>query len=370
MNKEINWCNYNPSINEREYLLDAYDSGWVSTGKYNNLYELKLESIFKKSNKMLGVSNGTAALQLAFNTLDVKPGDEIIVPSFGFQAAANVLILMGAVPVFCDVDLVSFNQTFKHIHEKITKKTKGIVLIHNYGLPVKETIDICNFAKKNDLWVVEDCAEAWFSIINDDYVGSYGDIATWSTHAAKTLSTGEGGVVSINNSELVEKAIQIRSHGLVKADDNYLHKLPGNNYRMSNLHAAIGYAQIESFENIIKLRRFVNSTYYKFLSNKTNINLQTNDECLFKDLWAVAVLIPNKERSDVIDFMKKNNIDVRPGFYVHSTLPYGDESSHCNNSFDIYKNIIVLPCSYNLNEIEIKYICDNLVLGIQNARCL
>lgn len=363
---EVSWCDFNIVGKEREYLIEAFDSGWVSGGAFVDRYEAALKALLADTGEVLSVSNGTAALQLAFLTLDVKPGDEVIVPAFCFQAAANVLIQLGVTPIYCDIDGKTLNQRIAEMKRLSSERTVGVVVVYNYGMPTPDICAISEWCRESGYWLVEDCAEAWFVEGPDRMLGRYGDIATWSTHAAKTISTGEGGVVAVNRPDLVNKAIQFRSHGLVGADRHYQHALPGNNFRMSNLHASIGLAQIEQYHEIVTDRRRVNKAYFDLLSSQPFISLQTSDFDVFKDLWAVVVNINfsalNITRDQCSDLLKAKGIATRPGFYPVSTLSYGSRcESNTPIADSVHRNLLVLPCSYRLTKGQIAYVCKTLL---------
>ena len=240
---KIEWSSFSPVGNEAQYLQDAFASGWISAGGYVEKLKSELDRVYAGS-RSFAVSNGTSALQLAFQTLGVKPGDQVIVPAFCFQAAGNVLSQLGAIPVFCDVNSMTWNQTVETIRRANTGKVVGIVIVHNYGRAAPSE-EIATWAKANGLWVIEDCAEAWFTTYRNRFVGQFGDVATFSMHATKTIASGEGGVVMINDKALTEKVRLLRSHGLDRSKTHYMHELAGNNYRLSNLLCAVAYGQLE-----------------------------------------------------------------------------------------------------------------------------
>jgi perosamine synthetase len=368
----INWSNFKVVGRELECLVDAFQSGWVSGGPYVIKLEEELERIFQDSTALC-VSNGTSALQLAFQVLSLRPGDEVIVPAFCFQAASNVLHQLGAVPVFSDIDPLNWNQTLQSIGKVRTKKTVGVVVVHNYGASASIS-EISNWSKREGLWLIEDCAESWFTKYDNRFVGQYGEVATFSMHATKTISSGEGGVLLVNDRSLVEKARLMRSHGLNRKTTQYLHECAGNNYRLSNLLAAVGYAQLES-RDVITQKQLRNVEHYRDnLKNHWAISMQISLPSSRDHLWAVAISIWFDglilSRNELIDLLYQLGIETRPGFYPASRLSYNSELSSVNAvvADRLHETIIVLPCSLTLSAEEIKGICNVLIDVLDRSR--
>lgn len=371
--KKIEWSSFNPVGNELRYLQNAFESGWVSGGEYVEKLESALDSIFVGS-KSFAVSNGTSALQLAFQVLSLKTGDHVIVPAFCFQAAANVLRQLGAIPVFCDVSMFSWNQNVETVSRALTSKTVGVVIVHNYGRSAALD-EIVNWAKQKGLWVIEDCAEAWFSKYNGKYLGQFGTISTFSMHATKTISSGEGGIVILNDTSLVDRLKLLRSHGLNRNKVQYFHELPGNNYRLSNLLCAVAYGQLEQRESILKNQRDRMMAYQEFLADHWALSLQQG--ILFSDdnLWAVAVRIKSDllrvSRDDLIQLMLEKGIETRPGFYPASAMAFNGDQELPNEhpvSVAVAREVIVLPCSSRIKRDDIRYICDILKALLEEYR--
>jgi len=369
----ISWSNFRPVGNEEEYLIDALSSGWVSGGSYVSKLHEALESVFTES-KAYAVSNGTSALQLAFQTLGAKIDDEVIVPSFCFQAATNVALQLGLRPIFCDVDRNTWNQSVETIERAVTTNTKGIVVVHNYGVaaPVKA---ICDWAHARDLWVIEDCAEAWFSKHEGLYVGQYGDIATFSMHATKTIACGEGGVVLVNKESLVERASLLRSHGIARTDKHHYHVVPGNNYRLSNLLCAVAFAQFEKRAEILKKQIDNSALFAEILGDHWAIDCQKGLGEIGEDsIWATAVRIKfdklSVSRDVLIEMLAACDIEVRPGFYSVSTLPYvaAETISDANIADSLAENIVVLPTNPSVSENQVREICHELIRLIEANR--
>lgn len=361
--EKIEWSTFRPVGKELEYLTDAFESGWLSGGGYVEKLESSLDSIFVGS-KSFAVSNGTAALQLAFQVLSVKPGDHVIVPGFCFQAAGNVVRQLGAVPVFCDVAMHTWNQDVETISRALTEKTVGVVVVHNYGRSAPSD-EIADWARLKGLWVVEDCAEAWFSKYKGKYLGQFGTVSTFSMHATKTISAGEGGIVLLNDRSLVKRLKLLRSHGLDRSKVQYLHELAGNNYRLSNLLCAVACGQLEQREDILKQQRYRMAAYQDFLGDHWALTLQQGIPFSDDNLWAVGARIKSgllrASRDDLIGLMQERGIETRPGFYPASALAYNDDEGLPNGhpvSVSLSREVIVLPCSSRLDREQIRRVCD------------
>ena len=249
-NFTIPWSKPWINKNDIELVSDAVTSGWVSGGPYVEMFEKELSNYFN-SRPFLTCSNGTASLHLALLSLELSRGDEVILPGYGFMAAANVATLMGLQVRFADILLKDFSIDIESIKKLINKKTKAVVMIHTYGF-VGNAREIQSLCREHDLFLIEDCAEALFSGDDELDAGEYGDISTYSFHATKTITTGEGGAISTRNVKLFNRILLLRSHGMTRQIP-YLHEIAGLNYRLTNLQAALGVSQIAR-SKIIKAR--------------------------------------------------------------------------------------------------------------------
>jgi len=361
--KMISWADINYFGKEVEYVTDALNARSISSsGKYTRQFEQNMCDIFSVEHS-LSTSNGTVALQLAFMALGIKPGDKIIVPAYGFHAATNVLLQMGAELVFCDIDNEHWNQTLRTIKKKYTNDIKGIVLVYNWGAcgDVKEIIE---WSKSKNIWVVEDCAEAWFSKYEDKYLGTYGDIATFSMHAAKTITSGEGGVVITNNNSYYEHMLQIRSHGLFDSKGSYKNVLPGNNFRLSNLHASIACAQTEQYKEILLKQLSRESKYRDILSKSRLVTIQQSNVNSSPEYWATGVKLPIwlvHKRNEIQSILRDRGVDTRTGFCSVNELDYISTVDDIGESNLLSGSIIVLPCSLSLSDNDAEYICNEFL---------
>jgi perosamine synthetase len=352
--------------NEREYVMDALDSTWISGGHYVD----KLESQFvswSSCNSALAVSNGTAALQLAFLGADLCSGDEVIIPGFCFLAAANVALNMGLVPVFADVDPKTWCVTAENIEKVITSKTKAVVTVHTYGnsCEMDKIVDHCSMKK---IAVIEDTAESLGTRYKGQLTGTFGDINTFSFQATKTITTGEGGMVVTNDDALSERMNLYRSHGMGKT--RYFHDVPGLNFRLTNLQAALGCAQFEKIDEIFEARKKVYLRYKEILGSVNGIELQEYTLDVTPVVWVIAVKLSTnfypQGRDEVMNDMKNLNIETRPGFYPPSLMKhiYKVKDSDIPNSTILGSAVICLPSSPNITNQTIDYIC-NTIIGLR-----
>lgn len=241
-----------PVIEDEEIgsVRRVLESGMLAQGEEVKKFEEEFSN-YLGIDYVLGVSNGTSALDLSFKVLGVSNGDEVITTPFSFIASANSILFQGAKPVFADINKKTFNLDPEKVKEKITNKTKAIEVVHLFGQPVNIK-PFQEIAEDHDLYLVEDCAQAHGATYKNKKVGTFGDIATFSLYATKNMTTGEGGLITTNNNKLANKIKKLRNHGQNK---KYLHEELGRNERMTNIEAAIGRKQLKKLENLNQKRR-------------------------------------------------------------------------------------------------------------------
>jgi len=340
--------------NEFKYLTDAFMSSWISSsGKYIEQFE-KSFSTYSDCTYGVSVSNGTAALHLSLVTLGIKEGDEVIIPDLTFAATINAVLHANATPVKVDIEEDSWCIDPKEIEKAITPKTKAIIPVHIYG-QVCDMNAIMNIANKHNLKVIEDCAEAHGAMFNNKKVGSFGDIGCFSFFGNKVITTGEGGMCTTNNPDLDEKMRIYRDHGMSK-DKRYWHDVVGFNYRMTNLQAAIGQAQLERIDDIHKNRQFYEEIYKRIFKDTKGIKFQRNDLLNRKKItWLTSILIEHElDRDTYMQKLKDNGIDARPFFYPLSDMEIYKQ--YCNQPTPITHEIsqkgLNLPTYESLKNIE------------------
>ena len=315
-----------PNITEKEleYVTDAVKSTWISSnGKYIDRFE-SMFADYIGTKHALTVSNGTVALHVALLALGIGPGDEVIVPALTYIATANAVTYTGATPVFTDSEPDTWNMCPDSIERLITPKTKAIIAVHLYGHPC-DMGKINSVAKRNNLYVIEDAAEAIGSEYANEKVGRFGDIATFSFYGNKTITTGEGGMVVTNDDELANKVRLLKGQGMSPVR-RYWFDVIGYNYRMTNMQAAIGCAQMERIEELVAKKRQVASWYDELLSGIKDITLPVEKSYAKNTYWMYSILIDSKsetERDAFMEYLSKNGIDTRPFFYLMTDMmPY------------------------------------------------
>lgn len=354
--KNIPWAQPSLFGHEYEYLKKALESSWLSGGPF--VHELEsLAREYSGSTHCLAVSNGTAAIHLAYLALGLKAGDEIIVPGFCYLAAANIALLMGLCPVFVDVDPETFCVTARNISEAITKKTKLIVVVHTYG-NVCAMDEIMALAKCFKIPVLEDAAESFGSRYKGQQSGTIADIGTYSFHATKTITTGEGGMVLTGRKDLAEKVMLYRTHGVL--GKRYWHEVPGHNFRLTNLQAALGCAQFKKIDQIFKERHRIHAAYQKALKDVKGVTPQNFLPDVEPVLWAfAAVLDPEcfpQGRDHVMAQLAEQGIETRNGFYSANQLEIYSNVKPIPVSDRLAKSVISLPTFPSLKDEQIKII--------------
>lgn len=335
---------------EFEYLMDAFSSTWISSrGAYIDRFESEF-STFCGTKYGVATSNGTVAIHLALEALGIGNGDEVIIPDLTFAATINAVLHANATPVIVDVRESDWTIDPIEIRKAITGKTKAIIPVHVYGQAC-EMDEIMAIAKENNLKVIEDCAEAHGAEYKGKRVGSFGDINTFSFFANKIITTGEGGMCMTNNEELNAKMRRLRDHGM-SPSKKYWHEEVGYNYRMTNLQAAIGCAQLERIEEILNLNKTTEKKYKEVLGEGSGISWQTDFEHKTKVVWLVCGTIEN-ERDLLIQKFREKGIDSRPFFYSLSEMPiYQEYSFSCEVSKEISRKGINLPVKLGLEYNE------------------
>ena len=350
-----------PSLNGNEvnYLNDCITTNWISSkGKYVSKFEKIFEEIHHNY-YALAVSSGTTALHLGLLAMGIKSGDEVIVPDSTFAATINSVIYCDAKPVICEINSISWCIDVNEIRSLISSKTKAIIPVHLYGQPANMS-EIMKIAKEHNLFVLEDCAESIGSKIGKKRVGTYGDCAAFSFFGNKTITTGEGGMILFRNKKNYEFGKLLRDHGMSR-DKKYWHEIVGFNYRMTNLQAAVGVAQMERFEEIIQGKREIFDFYNAnllYLKGITKMPLDSFE--FYNSSWLYTLILDAKiNRNKLINDLNQLGIELRPTFCSLSEMPpYKNykKSLNLENSKLLSKNGISLPSSPTLNKIQLNFI--------------
>ena len=349
---------YQPSLtgNEKKYVNECLDTSWISSkGHFVNDFE-KSFAEFIGVKHATGVCNGTVAIHLAAAALGLGDGDEVICPSFTYIASANPFTQLGCKVVFCDSLADSWQMDPKDVEAKITPATKALMVVHLYGHPANME-SLCQIAKKHHLFLIEDCAEAIGSQYKGKMVGSFGDIACFSFFGNKTITCGEGGMVLCNTDELSERAKHLKGQGVVSYRE-YWHDVVAYNYRMTNIQAAIGLAQLEQAEKFIAAKRQIAKWYMEELSD-TPLVFQKAIGDVTHTFWMISALTKSPEdRVNLRETLKVAGIETRPTFpCVHQMPAYNKRFECLPVAEDLSARGINLPSYPALTHDDVVAIC-------------
>jgi len=312
---------YQPSLtgNERKYVNECLDTTWISSkGKFIGEFEHGFAQ-HTGVRHAAAVCNGTVALHLALVALGIGPGDEVIVPTLTYIASVNAIAYTGATPVFVDSLIDTWQMDPADVERKVSDKTRAIMAVHLYGHPC-EMDALLAIARKHELFLVEDCAEAFGTYYKGVHVGGFGDISTFSFFGNKTITTGEGGMVATNDETLHDRMVHFKGQGLA-AHRQYWHDVIGYNYRMTNICAAIGLAQLEQADAFLKSKRRIAERYrsgfdgmsYSFHEEKSDV---------VHSYWMCSILVDDPAKRDPLRaHLAAKGVETRPVFYPAHTMP-------------------------------------------------
>lgn len=363
---------YKPYLcgNEHKYVNECINSSWISSqGEFINKFE-KAFADYLGIKYALSCSNGTTALHLALLSLGISDGDEVIVPTLTYVATANAISYVGATPVFIDSEPKYFQIDPDKIEQNITKKTKAIIVVHLYG-HASEMEKIVKIAKKYHLFLIEDCAEAIGTKYNDSYVGTFGDIGTFSFFGNKTITTGEGGMVVTNNESLSENIFKLKGQG-TSTTIKYFHDVIGYNYRMTNICCAIGLAQLENVEVILAKKIKIARWYKEALQKIEGISFHEEQEKTLHTHWLASVVVDEPlNRDDLMNHLLAYGIDSRPFFIPMHQLPIHKRDVTLPVAESLSRKGINLPSYPELNKEDIIYITTKIKEFAKNEKsCL
>ncbi|GHN02867.1 GDP-perosamine synthase [Cytophagales bacterium WSM2-2] len=351
-----------PSITQKEidYVTDAVKSTWISSlGKYIDQFESDFAD-FCGTKYAISVSNGTVAIHLALVANGIGAGDEVIVPDLSFVATANAVLHAGATPVFVDIDPFNYCIDPLRIADAITPRTKAIMPVHLYGHPA-DMKSIMKIASRHKLIVIEDAAEAHGAKAYGKTVGNWGKCATFSFYGNKNLTTGEGGMITTNDDTLNLKCRYLRDHAMSK-DKRYWHTEVGFNYRMTNIQAALGCAQLSRIEELMAKRQQLYSWYKRELKDVNGTTLNRTSEWATNSFWLICMEFDGwkneNDRDHFITRLRKAGVDSRPYFYPMSMMPYLSAVTTTPVAYQVYKKGINLPTYFDLKEEDIASIAN------------
>jgi perosamine synthetase len=358
----IPWARPHLFGNEADRMREALLSSWISGGPFVDQLEETIRD-FVGARFACAVSNGTTALHLAYLALGLDADSEIVVPGFAYLGAANVALLCRARPVFAEVDPKTWCLTADAVERVLTPRTKAVVAIHTYGNmcdmdALKALLDGRGIA------LIEDAAESLGSSYNGRQAGVFGTLGTYSFHATKTITTGEGGMVVTDDEKLFERMQLYRSHGMARKARYYWHEVAGHNFRLTNFQAAMGCAQFEHFDKVKAIRGALHRQYRQRLESEQGITLQMFEANVTPLLWALALRLDPQAfpqgRDDVLQKMRERGIECRPGFYAASQQPLYNTTAlpACE---DLARQVLSLPCYIGLEEDQVDLICQTLL---------
>lgn len=354
---------------EKEYLLRAVDSGYVSTaGPYVPEFETKF-AVYLNAGSCVAVQSGTAALHMALYELGIKEGDEVIVPTLTFVATVNPVVYVGATPVFVDIDRNTWNIDPEEVEKAITPKTRAIIVVHLYGNPCNMDA-IMKIAGNYGLYVIEDATESLGATYGDKMTGTFGHIGCFSFNGNKVITTGGGGMIAIQNREQAEHIKFLVNQGR-DASKGYYHPEIGFNYRMTNLEAALGLSQMQRLEEFLaKKRRFYE--IYKTSFIDSNIKIQMEEQGTVTSAWLTSVIIDTSQTGLTIpaiqEKLKIKGVPTRRIFPpIIDFPPYRKyKTKEFPNSQKLYESGLNLPGSTVNSEADILFAANTLLEVLQS----
>lgn len=358
---------HEPSIKEAEhrYVTECLETNWVSSqGRFVDLFETEFAA-FTGAEAAVAVSSGTAALHLAMRALGVGPGDEVIVPDLTFAASAAAIIHAGATPVLVDVEPDSWNIDPAEMEKAITEKTKAVMPVHLYGQPA-DMDAIMAIAGEHGILVIEDAAESLGAYHRDRHTGTIGDAGTFSFFGNKLVTTGEGGMIVFKDPDAAGRARILRNHGQTPGR-RYWHDVVGYNYRLTNIQAAIGVAQMERIGELMERKLHVASIYGQELAGEPHIILPADFDNRRNIFWAFSIIVDDEasglDRDTLMNDLERNGIETRPLFYpLHQMVPYA--GFFAGRAFPVSESLsrrgLSLPSSTNLEDSEILFVAETI----------
>jgi perosamine synthetase len=352
-----------PIIGDREIacVTDAIRSGWVSSiGPYIDRLEVEFARYIGVKHAV-AVSNGTVALHLALHAMGVGPGDEVIVPDLTFAATAHTVLQTGATPVFADVSPETWCIDPRAVECALTDRTKVIVPVHLFGHPA-DMPALSALARRRGIRVLEDAAEAHGALVQGTKVGALGDVGAFSFYGNKLMTTGEGGMLTTSDDALAQRCRFLKDHGM-STERRYFHTELAFNYRMTNLQAALGVAQLEQLEGFIEKKRQIMGWYREALAGVPGVTLNPEREGVRNVYWMASVVLGEAVplmRDEVCARLKVRGIDTRPFFVPMSALPHlarsrrvGVSSEGCPVSAQLSERGLNLPSGCGLTRDDV-----------------
>ena len=354
--------------NEKKYLNECIETSWISSeGPFVKRFEEGMASL---SNRKHGVSvcNGSVALDLALQALNLEQGSEVIMPSFTIISCAAAVVRAGCVPVLVDSDPLTWNMDVKQVEAKITNKTSAIMAVHIYGLPV-DMAALMALAEKHSLAVIEDAAEAIGQTADGQSCGSFGDISCFSFYPNKHVTTGEGGMVMCNDDALAERCRALRNLSFVP-ERRFLHYELGYNFRMSNIQAALGVAQLEKIEATLAKKRYIGSRYQELLKGLKAAQLPLAETAYSKNLyWVFGLVLDDSLPFDARECEKrlqKRGVGTRPFFWpMHEQPVFTNDGMFSGERYPVSERLarrgFYIPSGLALTDAQMEYVAEQVL---------
>lgn len=361
--------------NEKKYLCECIDTGWISSeGPFVKEFEQKMCGMVRRQYGV-AVANGTAALEIAVRALGITEGDEVIMPTFTIISCAIAVTKLGAVPVLVDSDLYTWNMSVDEIEARITNKTKAIMMVHLYGLPV-DVDKVLELAKKYDLKVIEDAAEMHGQTYKGKPCGSFGDISIFSFYPNKHVTTGEGGMIVTDNFLLAERCAFLRNICFRK-DVRYVHDEIGDNYRFTNLQAAVGLAQLERLDEFVERKREMGRYYTERLKDMEGIILPIKETLYAENIYWVYGILLGKDieatNQQVQEMLAEEGIGSRTFFWcMHEQPVYKNmglfKMEHYANAEYLARKGFYIPSGLALTEKQMDQVVSKMTKVIKKIK--
>ncbi|MDH4199248.1 MAG: DegT/DnrJ/EryC1/StrS family aminotransferase [Spirochaetia bacterium] len=347
--------------NEKKYLNECIDTGWISSeGPFIKKFEQGMADYIGRK-YAVAVTNGTAALEMAVVALELKEGDEVIMPTFTIISCAQALVKAGVKPVLVDCELDTFNMKIGDVESKITKNTKAIMVVHIYGMPV-DMDPLMKLAEKYNLKIIEDAAEAHGQTYKGKKCGSFGDISILSFYPNKHITTGEGGMVLTDDEDLAKRCESLRNLCFIP-ERRFVHEELGWNLRMTNIQAAIGVAQLERIQEFVAKKRWIGQMYQDLLKDIKVISLPIPKKEYAENIyWVFTIALKDdfsQNSQQVMKELQQKGIGTRPFFYPMHKQPVFNKmglflNEHLPNSEKVYERGFYIPSGLAISKEQIE----------------
>jgi perosamine synthetase len=354
-----------PLLTETDYasVMEALRSGWISgSGPHIEAFEAAWAAYCGRKHGV-ALANGTVALQVAVELLDLKPGDEVIMPTFTIISCALPVVLAGATPVLVDSDPQSWTMAVGQVEARVTSRTRAIMPVHIYGHPV-DMDPLLDIARRHHLHVIEDAAEAHGAEYRGQRAGSFGQSSTFSFYANKLVTTGEGGMLMVDDDDLAERARRLRNLGF-RPGRRFLHHELGFNFRLTNLQAALGIAQVQRMDEIVERKRRIGQAYTERLSEVPGLELQVQRPWARGVFWMYGLVVREETGLDADELahrLEVRGVETRPFFLgMHEQPVLLERGLFARESYPTAERLarqgLYLPSGLNLDEAQIEQVC-------------